>query len=66
MIYESDNFMIPYLKVKCPKCKAVVTTTTRMNMQSFRYSGKMRGNVNCKCSRTILWDKDDVLAISFC
>ncbi|MFX1521648.1 MAG: hypothetical protein ACFFCD_17215 [Promethearchaeota archaeon] len=55
------------LLVKCPKCKAVVSTGMLMDFASFCSSTLVNNKAQCgNCKTLITWNKDDVLAISFC
>jgi hypothetical protein len=57
------------LLIKCPECKAIVDTGVPMDLASF-CSSKLVNNeavcLNHACKAKIVWDKEDVLAISFC
>lgn len=55
------------LLVKCPKCKAIVSTGMLMDFASFCSSTLVNNKIQCSnCGTIINWNKDDVLAISFC
>jgi hypothetical protein len=54
------------LFVKCRECRAIVDTGVDMDLASFCTS-EFEDKIRCSVCRTDLdWDKDDVLAISFC
>jgi endogenous inhibitor of DNA gyrase (YacG/DUF329 family) len=55
------------LLVKCPKCKAIVSTGLLMDLASFCSSILENNKIQCDtCGTMISWSKDDVLATSFC
>lgn len=58
---------MPELKIKCPKCKKITGTKMSMGLQSFCSTVLRDNRVNCEnCGTMITWNKEDVLAISFC
>ena len=58
---------MPRLLIKCPECKAIVETGFNVDLASFCTSEFENNKTRCKtCKTEFAWDKDDVLAISFC
>ena len=57
------------LLIRCPECKAIVDTGVSKDLASF-CSSKLVNNeavcLNHTCKAKIAWEKEDVLAISFC
>jgi len=54
------------LLVKCRECRVIEDTGVELDFASFctsEFQIKMRCNA---CRKDLTWDKDDVLAISFC
>ncbi len=55
------------LLVKCPECNAILETDIKTDFASFCASELQNTKAQCKnCETDFTWDKDDVLAISFC
>jgi endogenous inhibitor of DNA gyrase (YacG/DUF329 family) len=55
------------LRVKCQKCKAIIYTGISMDLKSFCASTLKNNTTTCgNCENQVVWDKEDVLAISFC
>ena len=55
------------LMVKCQNCKAIVYTGISMDLKSFCSSTLINNATSCgNCGKQVVWNKDDVLAISFC
>jgi hypothetical protein len=57
------------LLIKCPECKAIIDTGVSMNLSIFCASKLANNGVACTnhaCKKQIIWNKEDVLAISFC
>ena len=55
------------LLVKCSECRALVDTGVKMDKDSFCTSEFEDKTVACNdCRHKSVWNKDDVLAISFC
>jgi hypothetical protein len=55
--------------IKCPECKAIVDTGVSMSLSIFCASKLVNNAAVCTehmCKAKIEWDKEDVLAISFC
>jgi len=64
--YIGDFFM-PKLLIKCPACKAIVDTGITVSDLNAFCSSKLEENLKChSCQSELAWNKDDVLAISFC
>jgi endogenous inhibitor of DNA gyrase (YacG/DUF329 family) len=55
------------LMVKCSECKAIVDTGVSMDFVSFCEAKLEAKTLPCyNCKTQIVWNKDDVLATSFC
>jgi hypothetical protein len=58
---------MPELLIKCTTCKAIVDTGIKVKDLSAFCSSKFKEKARCiDCKIELAWDKDDVLAISFC
>lgn len=58
---------MPSLLIKCSQCKAIIDTGVVMDMESFCSSKIENRKLECSsCSEHAVWNKDDVLAVSFC
>ena len=58
-----------HLLIKCKECKAIVDTGVSLDFESFCSSELENYASVCHsetCGRELTWDKDDVLAMSFC